>query len=475
MIFTEIRFLVFFAIAFGVHWALLGLRARKLWLLACSYFFYACWDWRFLSLILFSTLVDYFAGLGIERSGSNRPRARRAWLALSLIANIGLLATFKYLGFLVDSGVEFLAWLGLETSRPTLAILLPVGISFYTFQTLSYTLDIWFGRLRATKSLLDVATFVAFFPQLVAGPIVRAVDFLPQLRAERRFDRVHVRACLALFFVGYFKKAVVSDNVAPIVDAFFDVPMTYDTFGAWGALLMFSVQLYCDFSGYSDMAIGAAGLLGYELSLNFAYPFLAPNLRHFWRRWHISLSSWFNDYVYLPLGGSRGSKLFGYRNTLLSMTLAGLWHGAAWNFVLWGLYHGIALILYQEWSRRRSASSGTPDAPPGLLRTFVSTAFTFWIVACSMIFFRARDMENFRTACEVLFLGAGEAIRDQGMRPHLAFVVLALLHWASSRRLFVPLWRDSPEWLLAAGWGATAALLLALMNSAIQPFIYFQF
>ena len=471
MIFTELRFLAFFALVFAVHWALRGLVARKVWLTAASYFFYGCWDWRFLSLILASTVVDWFAGKHIAANEDQAVRKR--WLMLSLVANIGLLATFKYLGFFVDSAVDLCALAGIDVARPTLEIVLPVGISFYTFQTLSYSLDIYYRRLEPARSFLDLAFFVAFFPQLVAGPIVRARDFLPQLaRGRRFFEHVPVRECAILFFVGYFKKGVVSDNISPLADRFFTDPTQFDAFGAWAALLCFSVQLYCDFSGYSDMAIACAGLLGYQLCLNFDYPYFSPNLRHFWRRWHVSLSSWFNDYVYIPLGGSRGPRWFAYRNTFLSMLLAGLWHGPAWNFVLWGAYHGIALVVYQEIWRWR----GGPEPSQNPLLRFISTAFTFWVVAVSMVFFRAADMTNFSESMASLFTGAGSGRRELGgWIPYGLFAGLGLLHWAGQRKIFRGLLERTPNWAFAMGCGAVAALLLAFMNANVRPFIYFQF
>ncbi|MEL7520851.1 MAG: MBOAT family O-acyltransferase, partial [Cyanobacteria bacterium J06553_1] len=307
MIFTEFRFFIFFAVVFGVYWALRSNGWRKAWILACSYAFYGAWDWRFLSLIIGSTLVDYVVGLNLvkcdDSSKVNSSKAKRSWLALSLCVNLGALAFFKYANFFADSAVGFFSWMGLPVNSVTLGIVLPVGISFYTFQTLSYSLDIYAGQLQPKKNLLDLATFVAFFPQLVAGPIVRAADFLPQLEIARSFDQVNVRACLTLFMVGFFKKACVSDNLAPIVDKYFAAPDTFDAISSWIGVLSYTVQIYCDFSGYSDMAIACAGLLGYELCVNFNFPYFASSITDFWRRWHISLSTWLKDYLYIPVGG----------------------------------------------------------------------------------------------------------------------------------------------------------------------------
>ena len=263
----------------------------------------------------------------------------------------------------------------------TLSIVLPVGISFYTFQTLSYSIDIYAGRLQPQKSLLDLATFVAFFPQLVAGPIVRAADFLPQLAIARSFSQVNVRACLILFMVGFFKKACVSDNLAPIVDRYFSAPETYNALSSWIGVLSYTVQIYCDFSGYSDMAIACAGLLGYELCVNFDFPYLASSITDFWRRWHISLSTWLKDYLYIPLGGNRGGQLFTYRNLMLTMVLGGLWHGAAWTFVVWGALHGGALIAHKEWKKlmtSRAAATKPKNSLWPILLTFYWVCIT-WV------------------------------------------------------------------------------------------------
>jgi alginate O-acetyltransferase complex protein AlgI len=467
MLFTELRFLPFFLVAFLVHWSMGSHRGRKLWLLLCSYAFYAGWDWRFLSLIWISTLVDYLAGRGIH--ASQDPRVRRAWLLFSLGSNLGILGVFKYLGFFVDSAAQFLEFLGLPISTPSLALVLPVGVSFYTFQTLSYSLDIYRRRLEPSRGLLDLALFVGFFPQLVAGPIVRAQEFMPQLEEPRILGRVDVRACLILFLIGFFKKAVLSDNVSPVADAFFARPGDFSLVAAWSGLAMFSIQLYCDFSGYSDIAIACAGLLGYQLPKNFDFPYLATNLQEFWRRWHITLSSWVHDYLFVSLGGSRGAKLFRYRNTLITMALIGLWHGAAWTFVLFGVYHGLALILYREWRDRTP-----PSLEPVRWRVCLSTAFTFFAVSLSMLIFRSTDLSNLGEVLGALFTGRGGE-RGFGATPLLVFAGAGALHWAWSRTDFEPLWRRAPDWGFAAACGILLPLLWFFQNGAVQPFMYFQF
>ena len=367
MLFTELRFLAFFLVVFAVHWTLRGLRTRKTWLLLCSYAFYAGWDWRFLGLILGSTLVDYFAGIGIQDAKTDSHR--RWWLRLSLVANLGILGFFKYYDFFVESAGSLLQAFGFEPHLSTLGLILPVGISFFTFQTMSYSLDIYYRRLEPTRSLLDVALFVGFFPQLVAGPIVRASEFLPQLKRRPVFQDIAFRSALLLFLLGFIKKSCISDNLAPMVDAYYADPTLYAASAAWIAVPGYAIQVYCDFSGYSDMAIACASMLGYRLCLNFDGPYLATSLRDLWRRWHISLSTWLRDYLFIPLGGSRGGSFATGRNLAITMVLGGLWHGAAWKYVICGGLHGVGLVAQgvgitaseHAYRRRRSARCWPPS------------------------------------------------------------------------------------------------------------------
>ncbi|MEL7503885.1 MAG: MBOAT family O-acyltransferase [Cyanobacteria bacterium J06554_6] len=468
MIFTEFRFLLFFSIVFGLYWVMQRNTARKVLILLTSYLFYGAWDWRFLSILMGSTLVDYYVSLRIAET--ERPRPRRHWLLVSLATNLGVLGVFKYFNFFADSATHLFGRLGLPVNSVTLNLVLPVGISFYTFQTLSYTLDVYFGKLAPERNLLNLACFIAFFPQLVAGPIVRAIDFLPQLQTPRRFTQVDVRACLILFLVGFFKKACVSDNLAPLVDTYFSAPESYTALSAWIGVLSYAVQIYCDFSGYSDMAIAVAGLLGYELCLNFDAPYFASSITAFWRRWHISLSTWLKDYLYIPLGGNRGGELMTYRNLLLTMLLGGLWHGAAWTFIFWGGLHGAALVVHREWSKRVNAYSLLSQTA-GVWGIFL----TFYWVCFTWIFFRA---DSFATALTVVhgyvFLQSpGSQQLPVGLLA--AFAVLAILHRFFSQ----PKWKAQllqlPPQLFATGYGFATAALLTLMPTGYVPFIYFQF
>ncbi|MEL6879207.1 MAG: MBOAT family O-acyltransferase, partial [Cyanobacteria bacterium J06607_10] len=472
MIFTEFRFFLFFAVVFGLYWTLQSHRWRKAWILLCSYAFYGAWDWRFLSLIIGSTLIDYIVGLNLASPGASQ-KARKSLLLLSLSVNLGALAFFKYANFFADSAVGFFGWLGLPANEVTLGIVLPVGISFYTFQTLSYSIDIYNGRLKPRESLLDLATFVAFFPQLVAGPIVRAADFLPQLETPRLLSQVNVKACLMLFMVGFFKKACVSDNLAPIVDRYFADPGSFDAVSSWIGVLSYTTQIYCDFSGYSDMAIACAGLLGYELCENFNFPYFASSITDFWRRWHISLSTWLKDYLYIPLGGNRGGQWFTYRNLMLTMVLGGLWHGAAWTFVVWGALHGGALIVHKEWSK--IARRVPMLASPSLWLQLASVLLTFYWVCITWIFFRADSFASAVTVLRSFVLFSSPGVEQFSLQLLGVIFVLGCVHWLTSRRVWEQAIAPLPKQLFAVGYGFAAAIILTLVPVSYTAFIYFQF
>ena len=464
MLFVEAIFFPFFLLVFGVHWLLPRHRARKAWLLLASYFFYGFWDWRFLSLILFSTTIDYVVGLKLSTS-----RNRKAWLAVSLVANLGLLGVFKYLDFFLSSTVTVLETLGFQPHIPTLEIILPVGISFYTFQTLSYSIDIYRRNLEPTRDFLDLALFVSFFPQLVAGPIVRAVEFLPQLRENRVLSRVDFRGAMVLFLIGFFKKACVSDNLAYAVDAYFKEPGNFDSLSAWIATLAYSAQIYADFSGYSDMAIACAALLGYELPLNFRHPYFARSLAEYWQRWHISLSTWLRDYLYIPLGGNRGTNLRTQINLMLTMLLGGLWHGAGWNYVIWGGMHGVGLAVHRAWSRAFSE-----DHPLRRPMRFLGMPLTFAFICAGWAFFRATNLGDSADMLQGLAFLA-PAGRELPRSVLVIFALLVGLHMASQRRLFERTWRSAPAPVFALGYGVVVAFILPLIAVGAEPFIYFQF
>ena len=484
MLFVEFRFFWFFLAVFAVYWALRENRTRKIWLLLCSYFFYACWNWKFLFLIMASSGLDYLVGMMLARTKD--PGARRGWLILSLTANLGTIAFFKYYNFFVASAAALLAWLGLHPSLHTLNIIIPVGVSFYTFHSMSYTIDIYRGKLKPVSSILDLACFIGFFPQMVAGPIVRASAFLPQLQTIRRFVDVDGRGALVLFFTGFVKKACIADAVAPFVDRYFDAPWNFTMASAWVAVLFYAIQIYCDFSGYTDMAIATAGLLGYQLPVNFRFPYFARNISDFWHRWHISLSSWLRDYLYIPFGGNRGPAGLVYRNIMITMLLGGLWHGGAWTFVIWGGLHGLALIVYREWQRRaHTRKEILPSADemqkrivpqgPRSIAGWLAWALTMYWVCLAWIFFRAVDLPHAGPALRSFVFLPSAGTQDLGTWMLSVVAGLAFVHWLNSRGIFASWWRRPPPAVFAAGYGCAFAVVLLSIPPHYAPFIYFQF
>jgi alginate O-acetyltransferase complex protein AlgI len=465
MLFTEFRFLIFFVVAFTVYWALRWNGARKWWLLVNSYVFYAGWDWRFLGLLMFSTGIDFV----VANIMAARPTQaeKRPWLVASLVAQLALLGFFKYYNFFVESAAAFSTWLGLPVEPQVLSIVLPVGISFYTFQSMSYTIDVYRGELPATKSLLDFALFVAFFPQLVAGPIVRASQFLHQLADKKRFADVDARAALALFLIGYVKKACISDHIAAVVDPIFGDPAAYGSFDLWLGVTLYAIQIYCDFSGYSDMAIATAALLGYRLVLNFDAPYLSLSIREFWRRWHISLSTWFRDYLFVPLGGSRGSSARTGFNLLMVFFLCGLWHGASWNFVLFGLFHGTFLVIER-------------GVPVERLPRALGHAYCWLVHLTGWAIFRPQGMD----ASASFLAGMFGLPRDASAAPGLPIDPrwwLLPIGFMAIQALRVRAGLDEraadrvQPALFALAYGAAVALVLPWAAAEYTPFIYFQF
>ncbi|MFH1418506.1 MAG: MBOAT family protein [Planctomycetota bacterium] len=488
MIFSSWRFAFFFLAVFGVYWVLRGRRARHVFLLLASYFFYMSWNPWLVSLIVGSTVLDYCIGLRLART--ERPKWRKLLLTCSIMGNLGILAIFKYADFFVVSLREMLGTCGVQANLSTLSIILPVGISFYTFQTLSYTIDIYRHRIAPTRSVVDFALFVAFFPQLVAGPIVKACDFLPQLRTVKRFSWERLESGTVLFMVGLTKKLLIADSLAALVDPVFAEPSRYVTADLWLAMFCYGGQIYCDFSGYTDMAIAVARILGFELRPNFANPYLAISLTDFWHRWHISLSTWLRDYLYIPLGGSRVGRLLTYRNLMITMLLGGLWHGASWTFVIWGAIHGAALVVTKHVRALRR-----PPAPP--LRRYVGIAAgwaaTLLVVHIAWVFFRCQP---------IVPMGAAE--------PEPTVVALQRATYIVTH-LFVPAEVSEPLWLMnklpmlcllalmaamqiydewvrrgrpglvlpapvaGVGYAAWIIALVLLSPENASPFIYFQF
>ncbi len=394
MLFNSFDFAIFFPVFFTVYWLVYKhLTIRNLFLLISSYVFYAWWDWRFLFLIIFSSCVDFFVGKWIFQSTSKG--RKRNLLILSLTTNLGLLAYFKYTNFFIDSFVNTFNFLGGSLDSFALHIILPVGISFYTFQTLSYTIDIYRGRIQPVKQWLPFFTFVAFFPQLVAGPIERASHLLPQFYKKYDFDYNRVKSGLLLALFGLFKKMVIADRLAILVNQVYNNPTEFTGMDMIVATIFFAFQIYCDFSGYSDIAIGISRALGFDLMKNFNSPYFSRSITEFWRRWHISLSTWFRDYVYIPLGGSRKGNYRTYANLFIVFLVSGLWHGAAITFVIWGAVHGTFIVI-EKYVKRLSWS--THKRLVGFNSSFLGSGlwmlFTFTIVCFAWIFFRANSFQD---------------------------------------------------------------------------------
>jgi len=390
MLFNTFQFLAFFIVVLALFIVSRGV-PRKLILLVASYYFYMCWNVKYILVILGITIIDYIAGLLIETS--ERPESRKLFLGLSLCCNIGLLVVFKYFNFLSLSAAGFLHFLGIGCNAPILDALLPVGLSFHTFQAMSYTIEVYKRKAPAERSLLNYALYVAFFPQMVAGPIERPNQLLPQFHRDPEFHAERFRSGMEHAMWGLFKKMVIADSLSRYVSLIYSAPRSFTSSELLIATLAFSVQIYCDFSGYSDIAIGVARMMGYELRLNFAQPYFSCSVGEFWHRWHISLSTWFRDYVYIPLGGNRVTVPRHCFNLLATFAICGLWHGANWTFVAWGGLHGLYLVLYRLTTgpREQARKLLRLDRAPRLLATF-ECLFTFTLVTFAWILFRAKDI-----------------------------------------------------------------------------------
>lgn len=397
MLFNSLAFALFLPIVFGLYWALRSRVWQNRLLLAASYLFYGWWDWRFLFLIAACSLANFAAGWAI--AATQRVWLRRMALAVCCVTCLGALGVFKYLGFFVESFQALLAVVGVKTSPVTLRLMLPVGISFFTFQALSYTVDVYRGRLRPTRSWVDFFVFISFFPQLVAGPIERATNLLPQFQRPRRFDCETAQHGVCLILNGLFKKMVVADLLALYVDNVFGHVGLYGSLTAFVGACFFALQIYCDFSGYSDVARGVARLFGFDLMVNFDRPYLARSFAEFWRRWHISLSTWFRDYLYIPLGGNRVSPMRHLRNLWVVFLVSGLWHGAAWTFLAWGALHALYQTL--AWCRERIFPCRFSGRLAGILAVLTVDAG----VILAWVFFRADTLADAMAYLRVLLGG----------------------------------------------------------------------
>ena len=475
MLFPTLSFGLFFLIVFALSWGLNSWPEwRKFFLIGASYVFYGWWDWRFLGLIALSSAINYLAGLGI---GAAQTAGRRKLIvAIAVTLNLSILGFFKYYGFFMESLSDLLHAIGWERDLPFMEIILPVGISFFTFQGISYIVDVYRKEIEPEKSAINLFLYISFFPQLVAGPIVRAAQFMPQLHKIPRLDRALLSLGVVLILSGLFKKMVIANYLATdIVDPVFFDPSAHDAQDLFLAVYGYAVQIYCDFSGYSDIAIGVAALLGYRFRWNFDQPYRAASLQDFWRRWHISLSTWLRDYLYIPLGGSRGGPFKTYRNLFLTMLLGGIWHGAAWTFIIWGLLHGTMLII----ERLAGSVFTTEKQVPGItprISLALRVIFTFNFVCLAWIFFRA---ESFSYAMDYLAGLTRWTDNVQYVTPFLLVLVGASLmaHFLPGelvKRTAHRLERLPVLWLgLMLGVGIF--LIEAVAPAGVAPFIYFQF
>lgn len=483
MLFNSLHFIFFLPLAVAFYFATPRPK-RWIWLLASSYYFYMCWNPRYIVLILCSTIVDYWAGLRLAECDDSRRRKR--WLGASLVINLGLLGTFKYFNFFADSLEQAFAAFNIFADVPTFHALLPVGISFYTFQTLSYSIDVYRRRIEPERHFGYFAVFVAFWPQLVAGPIERPDRLLPQLHEQPQFDPQRLSSGLSIMLWGFFQKLVIADRLAPYVDAVYSPAIEAGPVAggeAWLATYAFAFQIYCDFSGYSLIAIGAARIMGIDLMTNFRRPYFARSVADFWGRWHISLSTWFRDYVYIPLGGNRRGLWRHMRNLLITFAVSGLWHGAGWTFVIWGLLHGgflIATLLTANLRRRGRERFGIDDN--GAAWIWLQRLATFHAALLGWVFFRAPDIDTAGRLLHAMvtdpwagLVGAGAPVPVDPWIA-LAAVVFLLLHEGlqKDQDLTQMLGSMAPFQRWAWHFGLCAGILwLGVFSS--QEFIYFQF
>ena len=474
MLFCSEKFLVFFTLVFALYWAMPWHRVRVYVLLVASFYFYASWN-QWLALIIgISTTIDYFVARAIQ--ASDDPRRRKLLLSVTIVGNLSLLCYFKYANFFLHSVEEALQAMGSTSSLPVLQVILPIGISFYTFEAINYGVDVYRRHVPAERNLAHFMLFITFFPHLVAGPIVRARDFLPQINRRKHWDWARLQLGAQFFLMGLFKKLAVADRMAMFADPVFANPEQYRTTAVWLAVLAYALQIYCDFSGYTDMALGTAHMLGLKLARNFDMPYASANISEFWRRWHISLSSWLRDYLFIPLGGSRGTGWQTNRNLLITMTLGGLWHGASWTFVIWGVMHGVVLVAHRYFRGFCLARPKLNDAlltPPG---TALRIGLTFLTVSLAWIFFRATTFSGAMLMLGRMFTtahGLGPPMAKESLWVLTSVVVAAHVFALSG------LWKKwslrMPAPVLGMSYAVLLTLTLVLAPDAGKAFIYFQF
>ncbi|WP_159021433.1 MBOAT family protein [Formosa sp. L2A11] len=482
MLFNSLDFAVFLPIVFILYWFVCNrnLGLQNVLIVTASYFFYGWWDWRFLSLIFFSTSVDYIIGLAISRQQDVFKRKVLLWISIAV--NIGLLGVFKYYNFFLENFVNAFSLFGSDLRYNSLNIILPVGISFYTFQTLSYTIDIYRKQLEPTKNFVSFMAFVSFFPQLVAGPIERAKKLLPQFEAKRTFNFDKAVDGLKQVLWGLFKKMVIADNCAFYVDTFFGNHEAYSGSTLLIGAFFFTIQIYCDFSGYSDIAIGVSRLFGFNLSKNFAFPYFAKNIGEFWRRWHISLTTWFRDYVYIPLGGNQGSKMFHVRNVIILFILIGFWHGAAWKFIVYGFINALYFLPLILWRRKRTdkKKEKTNHLIPSKAE-LIGILKTFSFLVLVRVFFRADNLQTAISYLGKIFSASLFSIpqfanRTGAILVFLCILVFLAIEWVGKTNEYA-IEKIGGRWKRHYRWAFYYVLVFCIFYFYAKPqqFIYFQF
>ncbi|MGB5157630.1 MAG: MBOAT family O-acyltransferase [Desulfobacterales bacterium] len=475
MLFNSLVFIVFITIVFLVY-PRLHLRAQNIFLLIASYVFYGYWDWRFTFLLLISTVVDFWVGRQLKVT--EKQRNRKFLLLISIAVNLGILGFFKYFNFFVESASSLLTSVGFQANMPVLQIILPIGISFYTFKTLTYTIDIYRRQITPTKDFIAYALFTSFFPQILAGPIERAANLLPQIATPRQITRAQILTGFNLILLGFFKKVAIADTLAPIVAKIFLDPFAMTCGQLWSGVYAYTFQIYGDFSGYTDIARGLACVLGFKSMENFNTPYLSKSVTEFWRKWHISLSTWFLDYLYIPLGGNRLGKLRTYTNLFITMLLCGLWHGAAWPFVIWGIIHGLYLIGHRIILKGKKAETSWPHSFSGWLICIVKIFITFHLVALAWVLFRSSTLDG----ALVYYTGLFSLQSLSGFSVPVLFAGILIITldiaqtwignqtWIADMQKHAILRYTAAQFMLISVLAATIAHL-----ETVTPFIYFQF
>ena len=481
MLFNSISFAIFLPIVFFLYWFITNknLKLQNILLLVASYYFYACWDWRFMFLLMFSTFLDYYTGLKI---GENKKQnLRKFWLWLSVGINLGFLGFFKYYNFFAESFAEMLQNFGLQVNPWTLKVILPVGISFYTFHGLSYVLDIYFKRIKAERNFVEYAVFVSFFPLLVAGPIERATHLLPQIKVKREFSYEKAVDGMRQILWGLFKKMVIADNCAVFANQIFANSATASGSELVLGALFFTFQIYGDFSGYSDIALGTARLFGIDLLRNFAFPYFSRDIAEFWRRWHISLSSWFRDYLYIPLGGSKGGNWMRIRNTFAIFLVSGFWHGANWTFIIWGFLNALFIMpsIILKTNRNNLEIVAMNKLIPSFRDVF-NILLTFSLTVFAWIFFRAESVHHAIEYISGIFNASLFTIPDVKTAAYATLILIAffmLIEWIGREHQFAlqDFLVKKPRFIRWLFYGFIILLIGLFLQTHESPFIYFQF